>query len=69
LKACHTNQRRKIMKWIGWTALGTGLLVAGGAGMLGFFTVAEVQGDGEIARGELMRYFAEMAWHPTALLI
>lgn len=38
------------------------------AAMLGLFTVASVQGDGEIARGELMRYFAEMAWYPTALL-
>jgi hypothetical protein len=38
------------------------------AAMLGLFTVAEVEGDGEIARGELMRYFAEMAWYPTALL-
>lgn len=38
------------------------------AAMLGLFTVAEVQGKGEIARGELMRFFAEMAWYPTALL-
>ncbi|CAN5633949.1 hypothetical protein BH23PSE2_BH23PSE2_12890 [soil metagenome] len=38
------------------------------AAILGLFTVAQVQGDGEIARGELMRYFAEMAWYPTALL-
>jgi len=38
------------------------------AAMLGLFTVAEVQGGGELARGELMRYFAEMAWYPTALL-
>ena len=38
------------------------------AAMLGLFTVAEVQGAGEIARGELMRYFAEMPWYPTALL-
>ena len=38
------------------------------AAMLGQFTVAEVQGGGEIARGELMRYFAETAWYPTALL-
>ena len=38
------------------------------AAMLGLFTVAEVQGGGEIARGELMRYFAEAAWYPTALL-
>jgi hypothetical protein len=38
------------------------------AAVLGLFSVAKVQGDGEIARGELMRYFAEMAWYPTALL-
>ena len=38
------------------------------AALLGLFTVAQVQGDGEIARGELMRYFAEMVWYPTALL-
>ncbi len=44
---------------------GTGRLHAK---MLGLFTVADVQGGGEIARGELMRYFAEMAWYPTALL-
>lgn len=44
---------------------GTGTLHAA---ILGLFTVAEVQGGGEIARGELMRYFAEMAWYPTALL-
>ena len=44
---------------------GTGTLHAA---MFGLFTVAEVQGGGEIARGELMRYFAEMPWYPTALL-
>jgi hypothetical protein len=38
------------------------------AAVLGLFTVAQVERDGEIARGELMRYFAEMAWYPTALL-
>ena len=38
------------------------------AAILGLFTVAEVQGRGEIARGELMRYFAEAIWYPTALL-
>ena len=38
------------------------------AAMLGLFTVAKVQGNGEIARGELMRFFAEMAWYPSALL-
>jgi len=38
------------------------------AAMLGLFTVANVQGGDEAAHGELMRYFAEMAWYPTALL-
>ncbi len=38
------------------------------AAVLGLFTVAQLQGDGEIARGELMRYLAEMPWYPTALL-
>ena len=45
--------------------LGVGTLHAA---MLGLFTVAEVQGGGEIARGELMRYLAETVWYPTALL-
>jgi hypothetical protein len=44
---------------------GKGLL---NAAILGLFTVAEVSGGGEIARGEFMRYFAETAWYPTALL-
>ena len=44
---------------------GEGLLRAA---MLGLFTVAKVQGGGEIARGEFMRFFAEAAWYPTALL-
>ena len=38
------------------------------AAVLGLFTVAQVQGGHEAARGELMRYFAEMVWYPTALL-
>ena len=44
---------------------GQGLLHAA---ILGLFTVAEVSGGGEIARGEFMRFFAETAWYPTALL-
>jgi hypothetical protein len=44
---------------------GAGLLHAA---ILGLFTVARVSGGGEIARGELMRFFAEAAWYPTALL-
>jgi len=44
---------------------GEGLLRAA---VLGLFTVAKVQGGGEMARGEFMRFFAEAAWYPTALL-
>jgi hypothetical protein len=44
---------------------GDGLLHAA---MLGLFTVAKVSGGGEIARSEFMRFFAETAWYPTALL-
>jgi hypothetical protein len=38
------------------------------AAILGLFTMADVSGGGEIARGEFMRFFAEAAWYPTALL-
>lgn len=38
------------------------------AAVLGLFTVAELHGPGDIAQGELMRFFAEAAWYPTALL-
>ena len=44
---------------------GVGLLHAA---LLGVFTMAKVEGEGEIARGEFMRFFAEAAWYPTALL-
>jgi hypothetical protein len=44
---------------------GQGQLIAK---LLGLFSVANVQGGGELARGEFMRYFAEAAWYPTALL-
>ena len=44
---------------------GQGQLIAK---LLGLFTVADAHGGGELARGELMRYFAEAAWYPTALL-
>lgn len=44
---------------------GEGLLHAA---VHGLFSVARLQGGGELARGELMRFFAEAAWYPTALL-
>jgi hypothetical protein len=45
--------------------VGSGLLQAA---ILGLVTVAKVSGGGEVARGEFMRFFAEAAWYPTALL-
>jgi hypothetical protein len=46
-------------------AAGEGVLHAA---VLGWFSLARVRGAGEIARGELMRFFAEAAWYPTAFL-
>ena len=45
--------------------VGRGLLRAK---LLGLVKMAEQQGDGQIARGEFMRWFAEVLWYPTALL-
>ena len=36
--------------------------------ILGLFEMGTMQGTGEIARGELLRHFAESVWFPTALL-
>jgi hypothetical protein len=44
---------------------GEGLLQAQ---LLGLVTVADMRGTPEMAHGELLRYFAEAAWYPTALL-
>lgn len=44
---------------------GRGLLHAA---VLGWFTVADMRGSGAIAEGEMMRFLAEAAWYPTALL-
>lgn len=38
------------------------------AAVLGLFPVVNLRGAGEVAEGELMRFFAEAAWYPTALL-
>jgi len=43
---------------------GEGLLTAA---LLGLVPLADQRGGGELARGELLRYFAECAWWPTAL--
>lgn len=44
---------------------GEGILHAAVGGLL---TVADLRGTREVAQGELMRFFAEAAWYPTALL-
>ena len=36
--------------------------------LLGLFALTELRGGGDIAFGELMRFVAEAAWYPTALL-
>jgi hypothetical protein len=38
------------------------------ASLLGLFTVAEMHGAPEHNQGELLRFFAETTWYPTALL-
>jgi Family of unknown function (DUF6920) len=38
------------------------------AAVLGLVPVGNLHGTGEIAQGELMRFLAEAAWYPTALL-
>ena len=71
--------RRPGFVWNGHVAMLPGVAVhvhdayTAGIGILkpsvaGLYALADVRGDGEIARGELMRYFAEAAWYPTALL-
>jgi hypothetical protein len=38
------------------------------AAVLGLVSMVNQRGTGELAQGELMRFFAETAWYPTALL-
>jgi hypothetical protein len=38
------------------------------ATLFGLFTLTNLQGTPEIAQGELLRFLAESAWYPTALL-
>jgi hypothetical protein len=65
--------------WDGRVSMFPGLLVRvhdaylGGEGLLnaallGLFALADQRGTREMAKGELMRWFAEAAWYPTALL-
>ena len=36
--------------------------------VIGLLDVGGIEGSGDIARGELIRYFSESVWYPTALL-
>ena len=38
------------------------------ASLVGLFPLVNMRGTGDVAEGELMRFFAEAAWYPTALL-
>jgi len=38
------------------------------AAVLGLVSVVNLRGSGDLAQGELMRFLAEAAWYPTALL-
>lgn len=38
------------------------------AAVLGLVSMVNLRGTGDVAQGELMRFFAEAAWYPTALL-
>jgi hypothetical protein len=71
--------RRPGFDWNGRVAMAPGLpvrvhdaYVAGEgilhASLLGLVSVGDMRGRGEMAEGELMRFFAEATWHPTALL-
>ena len=71
--------RRPGFDWNGRVAMMPGLPVrvhdayVGGQGILhaavlGLITVADMRGTKEVAEGELMRFLAEAAWYPTALL-
>jgi hypothetical protein len=79
-----TSQQRVVARrpgfvWDGRVALLPGLNVhvhdayVAGEGLLhpavlGLFTLVELRGTAAVAQGELMRFFAEAAWYPTALL-
>jgi hypothetical protein len=71
--------RRPGFVWDGRVSVAPGLAVhvhdayVDGEGILepaflGLHTLSRVRDRGEVARGELMRFLAEAAWYPTALL-
>lgn len=75
----HVVARRPGFVWTARMAMGAGLGIfvhdayVSGEGILnpsilGLFDIQDMRGRGDIAHGELMRFLAEAAWYPTALL-
>lgn len=82
-KSFHSNQRvitkRPGFVWEARIQMAPGITVyvhdayVGGEGILtaklfGLVSLVNLRGTPEVAQGELMRFFAEAAWYPTALL-
>ena len=74
-----TVTRRPGFDWDGRIGMGPGVRVfvhdayVAGAGLvhaalLGLVPLADIRGTPEAAQGELLRFLAEAAWYPTALL-
>lgn len=74
-----TVTRRPGFDWDGRIGMGPGVrvfvhdaYVAGEgllhAALLGLVSLADIRGTSEVAQGELLRFLAEAAWYPTALL-
>ena len=75
----HVVTRRPGFDWDGRVAMMPGLpvyvhdayVVGEGilhASVLGLVSMVNLRGRGKVAQGELMRFFAEAVWYPTALL-
>lgn len=75
----HVVARRPGFVWNARTMMAPGVAVnvhdayIAGEGVLrpalfGAIDLSELRDTGEVAQGELMRFFAEAAWYPTALL-
>jgi hypothetical protein len=75
----QVTTRRPGFVWDGRVAILPGVAVhvhdayVAGEGILhpaiaGLFTLIDLRGTTDVAQGELMRFFAEAAWYPTALL-
>ncbi len=75
----HVTTNRPGFVWDARITMAPGLQVRvtdsyiGGRGqlhpaLLGLFPVGTVEGGGDFAKAELMRWFAEGVWYPTALL-